>query len=131
MAVDDGGRRKAKHPDSGRWYEGDLPWLWAEALSISYLAYDMQMAPGKSPTDGTMDMLLSTGHSRYQLIGSLMKVEYGTHIADAWFYRYKVTELVFTPADPAHTFYMSGEVIGEPGETVHVKTHPGKALLWF
>jgi hypothetical protein len=35
---------------------------------------------------------------------------------DPWFYRYKATELVFTPADSSHTFYMSGEVTGEAGE---------------
>jgi len=115
----------------GEWFEIDGSWLWAEALSIPYLAYDMKMAPGKAATDGTLDLILSTGHSLFQLIGSLMKVEEGRHVEDPWFYRYKVTELVFTPADPAHTYYMSGEAIGQPGETVHVKTHPGKALLWF
>lgn len=117
----------------GHWYELDSPWLWVETLSISHLASDMQMAPGKAANDGVMDLLLSTGHSRLQLIGSLMKCESGTHINDPWFYRYKVAEVVFAPADPDYAFYMSGEVVGSDraGKPMHVKCLPEKSLLWF
>ena len=52
----------------------------AETLSIPYLAYDMKMAPGKSPVDGTVDLILSTGHSLFQLIGTNSTQAYHTFI---------------------------------------------------
>ena len=116
---------------SGSWYEIEEDgWTWCETANISHLSYDCQVAPGVTPTSGTMDLLLSSRHSRYQLTASFLKAEAGGHIADTWFQRWKVTELVLWPRANDHMYYQSGEVVAQAGKPMLIKCHEGKTLLW-
>ena len=55
----------------------------------------------------------------------------GTHVHDEWFHLFKVAEIVFTPRNPKHDYYMSGELVGEQGKPASCRCLPNRGSFWF
>ena len=117
--------------EPGDWFELDDGWCWCETCNVSHIAQDCMPSPGLRASDGHMDLVLSHGHTRLQLLASFLRSETGTHIGDAWFEIYKVGELVYTPRDPQHDYYMSGELVGTSGKPAVARCIPDKGLFWM
>ena len=121
----------ASSDPNGEWFEVEHGWTWCETSNISHIAKDCQTAPGSKPSDPHMDLLVSRGHNRFQLAASFLRAEHGTHIHDDWFQILKVAELVFTPRNASHQYYMSGELAGTAGQPIVCRCLPDKGLFWY
>ena len=119
--------------DGQGWRELADSCMWCELINVAWLSYDILAGPGLPPAQGgTLDVIISRGHSRWEIMGSFLKAEEGGHVEDAWFERYKLKQMVVTPGSRGGGgFAMSGEPLPfPPGEPVLVTAHEGRALLW-
>ena len=117
---------------SGEWYMLEDDVVWCEVVSVPYLSYDIQLAPGLSPDSGYMEILISRKHGKIQLLKSFLKAESGAHIHDEWFERYRISKVEISPSlDSA--FCMSGETIAEwqPAQPVLAACHVGNGKFWY
>ena len=79
-----------------------------------------------------MDLLISRGHSKWQLAKSFLAAEAGQHVLHPWFERYKLTQMIITPEAPGQSLCMSGEdVFFDDAKSVLVKCHDSAALLFY
>jgi len=71
--------------DGGTWYTFEDGVTWCETMNVAWLAYDVQASAGLMVSDPFMDIIVSRGHSRLQLLKSFLKAEEGKHVEDPWF----------------------------------------------